>query len=526
MIKKIYKYEDVKDKIHAGLDAIADPIRQTLSPKGGNVLIQGENLQLIDTNDGVTIAKNIDLHEQVEGIIVDIVKTASLKTNSEAGDGTSSTVLLSQVLTKEGLKMKDEGASRIEIEQKFLEMAKILLKKIKSNVVEVKTDADIKNIAKISANNDEEIATFVLDVVKTAGEDGMVFLEPGNSPKTELTKDLGFMIKSGLIHQELVTNPAQPTSTFKDVPVFITDKRLYHAEEAETILRVAIQNGHSSLVVVARDFIGEAVPTFIKNHTEGNIKVILVKDPNCTETDNTSLDDLAQYLDGKIIADKSGSIVNKISIEDFVIASKVYTDPRKTLFTPKTSGSKALKERIKYLREELKKDKRNTRIKERLSSLTTGVVTVHIGGSTIIEMTEKIYRYEDAVNATRVAMKNGYVVGGGISLLRAYNPSDYEGEMISIAKKFSEAITKQIAINCGKHDETVLENIKSNKSSTYGYNALTDTYGDLLKEGVIDPYIVLEMSINNAVSIANIITRINNYIVYDRENYDKGKEGE
>jgi len=517
MLKKIYKYEEIKDKILKGLDTISDPIRQTLGPKGGDVLIETDTASLINTNDGVTIARNIELSDQIEGAIVDIVKTASLKTNSEAGDGTSSTVVLSNILVKEGLKLKEAGKSRVEIKKAFLDMAEKLKKNITHISQSVKTDTDLENIARISANNDSEIATHILDVVKTAGEDGMVFLEPNNSQETDITKDLGFMVKSGVMYQELVTDPARPVVTFENIPVLITDKNLYYPEEAETIMRVAIKAGYEAICIVAKNFSGEALPTFIKNHQHGNIKVVLVKDPQVTDDNNTSLDDLAQYLNGKVITDKTGSLVNNVDIEDFVIASKIYSDPQKTLFTPKEKASKQLKERIKYLKEELTKDKDNHGLKQRLSSLTNGVVTVKVGGSTQIEVKEKIYRYEDAVNATRAAMKRGYVLGGGLSLLRAFKEQEYDNDMKIVAKKFCEAIARQVIENCGKHQDTVLENITSNKSPNYGYNALTDSYGDLIKEGVIDPTLVLEMAIDNAVSIANIIVGINSYIINDLE---------
>lgn len=523
MVKQIFKYEDVKDKVLRGLDLIADPIRQTMSPKGGDALIETEHLSLINTNDGVTIAKNIQVADQIENSIIDIVKSASLRTNSEAGDGTSTTVLLSQVLTKEALKLKESGMSRLAIKKSLIDMAE----KVKSNIKskEVKTDKDLLNIAMISSNNDEDIAKVVVDVIKTAGEDGMVFLEPNNSPETRIEKDLGFMVKDGLLYQELMVDKGRPVVTFEGVPVLITDKRLYYPEEAETILRTAIQAGYSELVIVARDFIGKSVPTFIKNHQEGVIKVILVKDSRCTEDDNSSLDDLAQYLGGKLITDKSGSLVNNLSPEDFVTARKVYQDPQKTLFTP-VKESKALKERIAYLKEELEKDKENKEIKSRLASLTSGVVTVYVGGNTNIEIREKVYRYEDAVNATRAAIRKGYSAGGGVSLLRAYSPDDYEGEMINVAKKFTQAVTRQIAQNCGKHDESVIEDILSKKGD-YGYNAFTDSYGDLLKEGVIDPTLVLNLAIDNSVSVANTIVGINTYIINDldylKEN-DKDKK--
>lgn len=521
MDKTIHKYNDIKDKIIRGVDAIADPVRQTLSPRGGNALIEDDKLNHILTNDGVTIARNITIKDPIENSIVSIIKEAALKTNAEAGDGTTTTILLSQVLIKEGLKMVDEGYSWIDIREIFKGVGDNIKKRIIQNKIDIKNDKDLENIAKISANSDEKIAKDVVEVIKIAGEDGMVFLEPNVKANTELVKDLGFMINSGIPYPELLNEPGKFTITYKDVPILITDKRIYYPEEAETILTTALQSGYKNVVIVAADFMGDAVNTFITNHTKGIINVLLIKDPKCTERDNTSLQDLASYLDGKVVSDKTGSLVNKITKKDFVMANQVYADPTKTLITPQKSASKELKERIKYIKEESKKNPDDKVLKGRLSSLTNGVVTIKVGGNTRIEIREKIYRYEDAVNATRAAMRGGYLVGGGIGLLGAFNPKDYTTETIPIARKYCEAVVRQIAENCGKHPDTVLENIRTLKR---GYNALTNKYEDLLKAGVIDPYLVIKLAIDNSVTVANIIISIKNYIINNLEDYDKEKD--
>ena len=218
-----------------------------------------------------------------------------------------------------------------------------------------------------------------------------------------------------------------------------------------------------------------------------------------------------------MITEKTGNLVNKITAQDFVIVNTIFQDPAKSLITPKFTASKALKERIKYLKDELKDDSDNRKIKERLSSLTNGVVTVRVGGSTNIEIREKIFRYEDAVNAARAAKKFGYLVGGGVSLLRAYKEDDYEPMMRPIAKKFTESLVRQIAINCGKHADSMVETIIKNKARTFGYNALTDSYGDLLKDGVIDAYLVVKMAIENSISATNTIVSINYYLINDED---------
>lgn len=517
MDKQIFKYKDIKDKIILGLDTIANPVISTLSPKGSNVLFENKYGDFIMTNDGITIAKEISVKDRLVNSVVEIVKGASLKTNSEAGDGTTTTVLLTSVLAKEALKLIEEGESWIDIRNELNGLGVSLMKRIDSMKIDVKTDNDLRNVAMISANNDKEIADNVLDTIKTAGEDGMIFIEPNNNDKTEIIKDLGFMIKNGILFQELLFD-SRPIVRVNGIHTLITDKRIYYPEEAEAILRVAIEAGWESVAIVARDFIGESVSVFVANHKK-NIKVILVKDPKATETNNESLEDLSLYLGGKVITERTGNLVNNITTKDFVFVNSIYQDPQKTLITPKYSNSKELKERIKYLKDELGKDKENKSLKERLSSLTNGVVTIKVGGHIGLELREKMFRYEDAVNATRAAKKFGYLIGGGLSLHNAYNEKDYP-KIASLAKKYTEAIVRQIARNCGKHEDTVLENIKR---GGIGYNALTDKYENLLQAGVVDAYLVIKMAIENSISAVNSLISINYYLINEIDENDKTK---
>ncbi len=519
MDKQIFKYKDIRDKILLGLETISAPVSSTLSPKGSNVLFENQYGDFIMTNDGITIAKEISVKDRLVNSVVEIVKGASLKTNSEAGDGTTTTVILTNVLSREALKLIEEGHSWIDVRNELNNLGSSLMKRIDSMKIDIKTDSDLRNVAMISANNDNDIAGNVLEVIKTAGEDGLVFIEPHSKSKTELIKDLGFMIKNGILFQELLFD-SRPIVKLDGVNVLITDKRIYYPEEAEAILRVAIESGWESVAIVARDFIGESVPVFVANHKK-NIKVVLIKDPKATETSNESLEDLALYLGGKVITERTGNLVNNISSKDFIYVNSVYQDPQKTLITPKISNSKQLRERVNYIKEELSKDKENKNLKERLSSLTTGVVTVKVGGATGLELREKMFRYEDAINATRAAKRFGYLVGGGLSLLNAYNEKDYP-KISQLAKKYTEAVTRQIAHNCGKHEDTVVETIHSGKKN-YGYNALTDKYEDLLSAGVVDAYLVIKMAIENSISATNSLISINYYIINEQQEDEKSK---
>lgn len=509
--KKIFKYEEIKDKIKKAVDTIADPVRQTLSPKGSNVIYEDSSGDQHSTNDGVTIAKNINVKDPVENAVIEIIKQPALQTNSSVGDGTTTTILLSQVMIKESMKLIDEGMNRMVLKENLELMTDKIKSRLMKNKMKVKGASDIVKIAKISANNDDVIAKDVARVVEVAGQEGMVFIEPNSKAKTELVEEMGFGISTEL-YQDFADG--KYIVSYSDVPVLITDKRLYYKEEAETILRTALKAGWDTIVVVARDFIGQAPNFFIANHKEGRIRVLLVKDPQSSETDNSSLEDLATYVGGNLVTDKRGKIVDTLQPSDFVFVKKVVANPVKTLFMTSKPNNAKLKERVKSIKEELLKDENDKKLKNRLASLTNGTVTIKVGGRTPIEVQERMFRYEDSVNAARAAMKDGYLVGGGLALLDSYDSKDHD-VMNNVAYKVCSASVRQIAENCGKHIESVIE--KCDASKGIGYNAKTDKFTNLLADGVIDPFRVTEMALDNATSITIHLLTSGYFIINDLE---------
>lgn len=522
MDKEIFKNSDIKDRIIAGIDFIVNPVASTLGPKGNNVLFENDSGGMTLTNDGVTIAKNVSSSDSVQEMVIETIKSAALRTNSEGGDGTTSTTTLSGVLTKEAMKLVEDGYSWIQVRDELDKLAEKLIKKLEKSKITVEGKKGLREIATISSNNDPEVAENVMKAIDVAKEDGMIFLDGSNKAETEIVQDLGFMVKSGIPYQELLVDSGKNTVVFKDAPVLLTDKKIYYAEEAETILRVALKAGHKSVVIVARDFIGDAVNTFIANHTKGVIKVMLVRAEGVDEKSSERLQDLAIYLGGTIVTEKTGSLVNKLTPEQFVMVKQAFSDPQKTLFTPTIATSKKLKERIAMLKEELAKNKDNEDVKHRLASLTTGVVTIKVGGATSIDMREKVFRYEDAINATRSAMKYGYLIGGGTAMLKAFDAKDCtNNDFLPLYRKYCEAITRQIAVNAGKHDDTVVANVLTG-GATHGYNARTDKYEDMLKAGIVDPFMVVKLSIEGSMATAKTLVSVKYYMVIDKK--ENGKE--
>jgi len=527
MNKLILKYSDIREQIIDAVNIITEPIAGTLSPRGSNVICENDNGRQYVTNDGVTIAKNITVADPVKDNIIQIIKGSALQTNNIAGDGTSTTILLASILIKGGMKLLESGWNGMELKQEFTKLGEHLKNNLKKMVKTIPEDdtTELKNIARISANNDEEIADDVVKIVGTAKQDGLVFFIPGEEGKSEIIEDTGFMVDNGLLVQELKTNASALTATYMDVPVLVTDKKLYYPAEAETILKVCLQAGYKEVVIVAKDFIGEALPFFVTNHLNGIIKVLLVKEPTEESGGTSALDDLAIYLGGKVISEKSGSIVDKLTIEDFVMSKKVFSDTVKTVISrDRDKVNIELTHRVAALRKEIKKkgEKDSDIEKNRLAALTNGMVTVKIGGATGIEINERMYRYEDALNATRVAMKDGYLVGGGISI---YNALDREYckdiELRKVFEKYVGANIEQIALNCGLYPPNVFETINTLTGDNVGYNALTGRYNDLLEDGVIDPFKVTEMAIDNSISIANAIISSNYMVINDIDDLEE-----
>ena len=515
MKKLVKNSNEVRNKMTNAIRLITEPVVQTLSPKGRNVLYQDDNGGINLTNDGVTIAKQVSSDDPIEDAVIELVKHGALKTNREAGDGTTTTTLFTSILVQEGWKKIDDGMNPMVLKKELENMAGNLVANLKP--IEIKKDSDLLSVATISANGDEDIAKNVVDIVKTAGEDGIVLIEDTPKDETIIEKNTGFIIESGIFAQEYAQNNGF-TARYEDCHVMITDKRLYYEEEVGTIIRTAVEAGIKDLVIVARDFIGKAVNALSHNQVNNpNINLLLVKDSKVTESNNSSLSDLAIYLGGKLISDRHGKLVDNMTADDFVLAKRVFANPQRTVLTPFIEISPELQSLVENLKKEKEKDEDNDDIGRRLASLTSGMVTVKVGGATPIEVRERMFRYEDAINATRSAVTDGYLVGGGLGVLSAFI-ADGTSSINGIAKKLSESSVRQIARNCGEHEDHVLDNC--DPKGNIGYNAKTGEFENLLKAGIIDPYKVTEMAIKNAVSIANSILTSGWLIVQDNRKED------
>ena len=510
MSKEIFKSYDLDEKVIQAVDFINDPIRQTMSPQGGYVIYEDNVGVQHYTKDGVTIARNISHEDPIINQTLLTIRDGSLATNQQAGDGTSSTVLMSAILIKEGLRLIKNGWNPIDIRKQFLEFGASIKDIIKKQVNLIKTDNDLYHIANVSSGNIKEITENTVKTIKITGKEGQVMIDPAYALETYLIEDTGFVIQSGIFIQELAQNKSMQAK-YENVLFLVTDKRLYYDTEAEKILTVAKESGYKSVVIVASDFIGEALPFFVEQHQRGLMQVLLVK-----ETKPEILTDLAVYLNTEVISDKSGTLDN-LEIKDFSIAKMVFSNQIKTIISrDKKEKNTGIALRVKAIEKEMKSignkdDLEYKKLERRIASLTKGMVTIKVGGKTIPEINEKIMTYEDAVNATRVSLESGYVIGGGITTLNAWNKlnkKNLDREFERVYDKYCKAILNQVSENCGVNPEVNLERIKlgQDKNGTnWGYNAVTNKVEDLHKAGVIEPYKVTTQVIDNSISIANII---------------------
>jgi chaperonin GroEL len=504
-----------------------------MSPQGRNVIFQTKTGQFLSTNDGVTIAKNIQSNDEIKDGFIHIIKEAALQTNNKVGDGTSTSILLSYVLLKEMFKMVEDGLSITEIKDELEIFKKEMLGAIDEICIKDVDNDTLRDIAKISANNDDEIADRVMEIINISGTDGMINLEKGGE-KTELDIDNGYVVNGGILSPDFLKEPGAFSVEYKDVPVLVTDKRIYYKNEVRKIMEVVINAGYENVVIVAKDFIGESQNSLSALHksADSNIKNILpVKDSLVTDNNATSLSDLAMYLNGEMVSQSRGEMVTNLTIDDFCIAKSVKSNPQKTVIERNDEDNKSLDKHIEGLRKEKEDNPDDDTKSRRLAALTNGMVTVKVGADTDIEKTESLFRYEDAINATRSAIREGILRGGGMAIWTAWNMIEEK-----IGKDFrhsfgrvSTSPVEQILENSDEAKKNIMDKLKEETSpeSHGGYNAKTRELSDLIEDGVVDPVKVTKQAISNSISVVKqIIT--SNYLVLQKNDKEqqRNKKGE
>lgn len=511
MAKQIIFDNAAREGLVRGVDALADTVKVTLGPKGRNVVLdRGFGTPTI-TKDGVSVAKEIELEDKVENIGVELVKEVASKTNDVVGDGTTTATVLAQAIVREGMKNVVAGANPVALNRGLHRAAEAMVTYLRDSVAKPVEKDEIANVAAISAN-DKEIGTKIAAAMNEVGEDGVITVEESQSFGMEIETVKGMRFDKGYVSPYMVTNPDRMEAEYEDAFILITDKKISSVEEIVPLLEKVAQSGKKDLVVIAEDVDGQALATLVVNKLRGTFNVLAVKAPGFGDRRKEMLQDIAVLTGGKVITEDVGLKLENVELVDLGRARKVSSTKENTTIVEGKGDEAAVKDRVAQIRkliEQSTSDFDKEKLAERLAKLAGGVAVIRVGAATETEMKEVKHRIEDAVGATKAAVEEGVVPGGGVALLRAasaldnVNLSDEEMVAVNILREAIEAPIRTIANNAGFEGAVVVDAVKKN-SGNFGFNAATGQYEDMVATGIIDPAKVTRSALENAVSIAGM----------------------
>ena len=510
MAKQILFGEEARRALGRGVDALADAVKVTLGPKGRNVVLDKKFGAPTITNDGVTIARDIELEDPFENMGAQLVKEVATKTNDVAGDGTTTATLLAQAMVREGMRNVAAGANPMVL-KKGIEMAvNTLVDEIKKKAKTVKGD-DVAQVATISSS-DETIGKLIADAMSKVGKDGVITSEESKTMKTELKVVEGMQFDRGYISPYMVTDADKMEAVLKDPYILITDRKISTISDILPILEEVVKQG-KELVIIAEDLDGEALATLVVNKLRGTFKALAVKAPGFGDRRKAMLEDIAILTGGTVISEELGRKLDSVTIADLGHAGQVRATKDETTIVDGVGDKKAIAARVEQLKKQVAEttsDFDKEKLQERLAKLSGGVAVIEIGAATEVEMKDKKLRIEDALNATRAAVEEGIVAGGGttfVDILPALDALKAEGDVqtgIDIVKRAIEEPVRQIANNAGLEGSVVVEEVKK-AGKGKGFNALTGEYEDMIKAGIVDPAKVVRSTLQNAASIAAMV---------------------
>jgi len=513
MTKQLIFDEQARKSLLAGINKVANTIKVTLGPKGRNIILDKNPSPLI-TNDGVTIAREIELKDKFENMGAKLMKEVASQTQDKAGDGTTTATLLAQLMVTEGLKNITAGSNPIEIKKGMEATTNKVIEIIKSKSTPVNEKQKIEQVATISANNDEKIGSLIAEAMEKVGNKGVITVEEAKSIETHLELVEGMQFDKGYISPYMVTDHEKMETNFEDPYIFITDKKISTIKELVPILELVSQEG-KPLIIIAEDLEGEALTTLVINLLRGTLKVCAIKAPGFGDEQSDLLQDIATLTGGKFLSKDTGDKIEDISIQNLGKARKVKVTKEETLILEGLGSKEQIQQRIKQIESQINSsdsDFKKEDLQKRLGKLSGGIAVINVGAPTETELKEKKIRIDDALNATKAAVEEGVIPGGGITLLHAIKeleslqlpPEQAIG--LNIVKKSLEGPIKQIAQNAGKDGAEVIAQLKNSFSSpNIGYNAKTDTFEDLIQAGVIDPTKVVRHELLSSSSIAAMI---------------------
>ncbi len=511
MAKQIIYSEEARQALLRGVNALANVVKVTLGPKGRNVVLdKGYGAPMI-TKDGVTVAKEVELEDKFENSGVELVKEVASKTNEDVGDGTTTATVLAQAIIKEGMKNVTAGANPVALKRGLDKCLSAVVKELKENISKPVEENEIADVASISAN-DKEVGSKIAEAMKEVGKDGVITVEESQSFGLSIETVKGMRFDKGYVSPYMVTNSERMESEYNDPYILITDKKIGSIHDVLPLLEKIAQSGKKELVIIAEDVDGEALATFVVNKLRGTFNVLAVKAPGFGDRRKEMLQDIATLTGGKVVTEEVGLKLADAGLEDLGSARKVISTKDNTTIVDGKGNEQDVKDRVAQIRkmsEQTDSDFDREKLQERLAKLAGGVAVIKVGAATETEMKEVKHRIEDAVGATKAAVEEGVVPGGGVALVRAIkslenvNLANEEAVAVNILRRALEEPLRQIAFNAGVDGAVVAEEVKKN-SGNHGYNAATGIYEDMVKAGIIDPTKVTRTALQNAVSIAGM----------------------
>ncbi len=524
--KELHFNSEARAALKRGVDKLAEAVKVTLGPKGRNVVIEKKFGAPTVTKDGVTVAKEIELADSLENLGAQMVKEVATKTSDIAGDGTTTATVLAQAIFREGLKNVTAGANPMALKRGIERAVSAVVDELKKISVPTAGKKEIAQVASISANNDKEIGDLIADAMEKVGKDGVITVEEARGIETTLETVDGMQFDRGYISPYFVTDPDKMEGVLEDALILIHDKKISAMKDLLPVLEKVAQFG-KPLLIIAEDIEGEALATLVVNKLRGTLKVCAVKAPGFGDRRKAMLQDIAILTNGQVISEEVGFKLENAVISDLGKAKRIVVDKDNTTIIDGAGETDKIKGRIKEIDAAIEKatsDYDKEKLQERKAKLAGGVAVVNVGAATESEMKEKKARVEDALHATRAAVEEGIVPGGGVAFLRAQRSlkplklEDSDEQIgVEIVRRALEEPIRMIAQNAGAEGSIVVEKVRSSKDDAFGYNALTDAYENLTQAGVIDPTKVARYALQNAASIAGLLLTTEAIVVEKKE---------
>ncbi len=524
--KELYFNTEARAALKRGVDQLAEAVKVTLGPKGRNVVIDKKFGSPTITKDGVTVAKEVELTDPIENMGAQMVKEVATKTSDLAGDGTTTATVLAQAIFREGLKNVTAGANPMALKRGIDKAVQAVVDELKAISVPTTGKKEIAQVGTISANNDKEIGDLIAEAMEKVGKDGVITVEEAKGLETNLDTVEGMQFDRGYVSPYFVTDPDKMEAVLEDGMILIHDKKISSMKDLLPILEKVAQLS-KPLLIIAEDIEGEALATLVVNKLRGTLKVCAVKAPGFGDRRKAMLQDIAVLTGGQVISEEVGFKLENAVVTDLGRAKRIVVDKDNTTIIDGAGTDDAIQGRVKEIKAAVEKttsDYDREKLQERLAKIAGGVAVINVGAATESEMKEKKARVEDALHATRAAVEEGIVPGGGVALIRAQKAlkdlkfTDHDEQVgVDIIRRAIEEPIRMIVQNAGGEGSMVVEKVRSAKDNTFGYNALTDTYEDLVQAGVIDPTKVTRTALQNAASIAGLLLTTEALIVEKKE---------